>query len=72
MVTTNLETDLDVANGARGVIVDIILQVREKLASIGYEYHVPGESESGKDEPNRDKVGWTTPNPNTRMRLTKH
>ena len=29
MVTTNLETDLDVANGARGVIVDIILQVRE-------------------------------------------
>ena len=29
MVTTNVETDLDIANGARGEIVDIILHPNE-------------------------------------------
>jgi hypothetical protein len=29
MVTTNMETDLDIANGARGEIVDIILHENE-------------------------------------------
>lgn len=29
MVTTNIETDLDITNGARGVIVDIVLNPGE-------------------------------------------
>jgi len=32
MVTMNILTDLDVANGSRGEIVDIILDEREEIA----------------------------------------
>lgn len=37
MVTVNVETELDVANGARGVVVDIILDPREDSDTTGAE-----------------------------------
>ena len=58
MVTFNVETDLDIANGARGEIIKIVLDEREtafsasvSIVELSTSIH-PGEDESNEGSSN--------------------